>query len=201
MSTTDIYARKLAAEGAAYQGQLADLKRQDDTLSARYGATPAGALDFIDPKDPFSVTGAAKRLFREQQQQQKYGAFAGGYGLDGAASSQNAKLGIDQLQRQREITDEYTAARNQIARERTSATGGWGVTQAGIAADAAAAFAADNDATLGAAPVAPAIAGEKGAAAPARAAGKTKAARGFLWRLNSDGKTWTKVRKLNAFGQ
>ncbi|HEX6786715.1 MAG TPA: hypothetical protein VF076_05935 [Acidimicrobiales bacterium] len=196
--------QQLAAAGAAYQNQVADFGKQEQSLDARYGTSTPGALDFIDPKDPFSVTGAAKRLFREQQGQQYYGAFAGGYGLDGSANAQMAKLGIDQSQKQRDITDEYLGSRNAIGSARVQAAGGWGQTSSSLNAELANAFASEQSATLGGDPAAAAptaAASTPGGAAAARAGGQTKRARGFLWRLNSDGKTWTKVRPLNGFGQ
>jgi hypothetical protein len=156
--------QQLAAGEAAYRNTDIDIDARQKAFQAKYGVTPAGDLDFVDPKDPFSVTGKIKQLFREQQERNRYGSFAGGYGYDLSTGEQAAKQGISEDERRREITDEYKAGIAGFGSERLANQGGWGVTSAGLNAQLAQSFAQDNDATLGAAPTAAAGVGEKGGA-------------------------------------
>jgi hypothetical protein len=202
MAVSTAIAAQIAEQERDYNARLADLAAQEKSTKAKYGANAAGQLDFINPQDPFSVTGAMKRLFREQSDEQKYSQFSGGWGFDGSMGSSTAKLQIGQQQKQRDVTDEFNEAVAGVGRSRTELEGQYRGNVASLNAQLAQAFADEQAATLGAAQAAAALPGEAGNPAPGasgtyeyKRAKSAKYGVTYIYRrIKGSGQQWQPVR-------
>lgn len=146
----------------AMQKEIAKLSGLGDTAKARYGAGIDGKIDWENPVDPFSVSGAMKTLFRQAQDAQKYGQASAGTLYDGSSALESALQQQGQMQQRRgkqdELGDYLAGLETQAGNIRTNAA----TTKSSILAQLAQAWADDPNNNLGD----PAAAAAPAAAAP-----------------------------------
>lgn len=161
---------------AAMQAEIAKIAGLGDTAKARYGAGLDGKIDWENPVDPFSVSGAMKTLFRQAQDAQRYGQASAGTLYDGSSALESALQQQGQMQdrrtKQDELGDYLAGLETQAGGIRTNAA----TSKAGILAQLAQAWADDPNNNLGepgAAAAGGAAGGAVAAAGPARYSGPT----------------------------
>lgn len=180
---------------AERQRTLARVAADETQTKQHYGTNADGTLNWSENQvDPFSVTAQMARLFRQQGDSQKYGAFSGGYGNDGARAFEAANLATGQQGQQRGVLDEFNAKIQGLGRSREDANAAAAQQTNSINGQLARAFADDENARISARADEAATAAKLGlpqskAPQPDLVPRKSAAHGGAIWlyRVNSNG--------------